>query len=90
MIRARATVRNGYGIHCRPSGVIAREMAEVPETMRVLSDAGREADPHSVLSLMGLGLLCGQSVTIEVEGPDEKAVCERLVELFERDYDFKR
>jgi len=90
MTSRTATVRNEYGIHCRPSAVIAQEVRSYPGRITVRTSDGREADPRRLLELISLGIHCGDTVVIEVEGPDEDKVCTRLVELFETNFDFPR
>lgn len=87
MIRARATVRNERGIHCRPSTAIARALESYPGEVSVIGAEGR-CNPRSVMDIMALELEVGSSVWIEVAGPDEEAVCNRAVELFETRFDF--
>lgn len=87
MIRARATVRNEHGIHCRPSTVIAKELKDYPGEVRVVGADG-ECDPRSVMEIMTLELGPGNSVWIEVDGPNEESMCGRAVELFETHFDF--
>ncbi len=55
--------------------------------IRIFNSKG-ETDLHSVLSLMAMELLPGDSVTIRVSGPDEEKVASELVELFETEFDF--
>lgn len=89
MVSKQATVRNAYGIHCRPAAVIAGEARDYEGTIRVRGD-GEEVDVKSVLALVGLAAVCGQTLEITVDGPDEATVCERFVELFETNFDFER
>ncbi len=87
MIERTATIRNGQGIHCRPSAKIVTEASRHPSQIRVFSDAG-EADLRSLLSLVSLGLQEGATVRIQVTGGDESVVCDQIVELFETQFDF--
>jgi len=90
MFEATATIQNAYGIHCRPSGVIAMAAREYKGTISIISKDGKKATPSSVLSLLSLGLACGDTVTIQVEGPDEQKKGEEIAELFGKQYDFER
>ena len=91
MVVRDALVQNKYGIHCRPSGLIAKAAQEYASAVRVCRlDDDREVDAESVLGLMGLGLRAGDRVRISVEGPDAEAACRAFVELFEKNYDFER
>ena len=87
MIERVATIRNGQGIHCRPSAKIVTEASCHPSQIKVLSQVG-EADLRSLLSLVSLGLQEGATIRIQVTGGDEAAVCDRIVELFETQFDF--
>lgn len=90
MVVRQATVKNGYGIHCRPSSVIAKAAQQYAGEILVQGPDGHEADARSVLALMGLGIHCGDRVTLRVKGPDEEAVCADFVGWFEKKYDFER
>jgi len=87
MIERTATIRNGQGIHCRPSAKIVTEASRYSSQIRVLSEAG-EADLRSLLSLVSLGLQEGATIRIQVTGGDEAVVCDQMVELFETQFDF--
>jgi phosphotransferase system HPr (HPr) family protein len=90
MTRRQATVRNAYGIHCRPSAVIVTEAKAYTGTIQVRNARGDTADVKSIMSLLQMGITCGQTLTIAVSGPDEARTCERMVELFETNFDFQR
>lgn len=87
MIEKTATIRNGQGIHCRPSAKIVTEASRYPGEITVLAETG-EADLRSLLALVSLGLQENSQIRIRVEGDDEEAVCARFVELFETHFDF--
>jgi len=87
MIEKVAIIRNGAGIHCRPASVILKDLmgykGEI--TIRAATGSCRLA---SVMELLTLCLEKGTEVTLTVEGVDEERTAARLVELFEREYDF--
>ena len=87
MIERTAIIRNGQGIHCRPSAKIVTEATRYTGTIKVVAEAG-DADLRSLLSLVSLGLQEGSTVRIQVTGPDEESVCNRFVVLFETHFDF--
>jgi phosphocarrier protein len=90
MTNVQATIQNEYGIHVRPSAVIAKEVRDLPAHIQVTHANGQTADPKAILSLISLGLTKGQTVTISVSGPDEAAVAARIRELLETTFDFPR
>jgi len=90
MIVKQATVKNEFGIHVRPAGMIAKETRDYSGTIEVVTSKGAAADAKNVLGLLSLGITCGQIVTLQVSGPDEERMMTRLLELFEKHYDFSR
>jgi len=90
MLVIQATVRNEFGIHVRPSGVIAKEARNYSGRIEVVSAKGATVDAKNVLGLLSLGITCGQIVTLRVDGPDEAKMAARMVELFETYFDFRR
>ena len=87
VVSKKAVVQNKKGIHVRPSGVIMDAIEEYQGTVRLRS-ADAEVVVESPVSIIMLGLSKGDKVEIQVEGPDEEEMCGRLVELFERHFDF--
>ena len=87
MVEKIAIIKNGQGIHCRPSAKIVTEASRYPCEIRVFGEGG-EADLRSLLSLVSLGLQEGASVRIRVSGADEEAICDHFVTLFETHFDF--
>ncbi len=87
MIEKIAIIRNGQGIHCRPSAKIVTEASRYSCEIRVFGEGG-EADLRSLLSLVSLGLQEGSSVRIQVSGDDEEKICDHFVKLFETHFDF--
>lgn len=87
MVTKRAVVQNRAGIHIRPSGVIMQALQGYPGEVR-LSTETAETKLDSVMSLIALGLFPGDWVEVSVSGPDEVEVCDRLVALFEKHFDF--
>lgn len=90
MISKQTTVRNAYGIHCRPSGMIAKAVQGYEGKIEIKGPSGATAQPESVLALLSLALTWGDTVQVTVEGPDEEKMCNRLIELFEAHFDFQR
>lgn len=88
MKRATAEIKNEAGIHCRPSTHIIKEVSAYPGEQLVTGADGQSSDLRSMLSLMMLALTHGSEVELEVDGPDEEAHLQKLVDLFEYRYDF--
>jgi phosphocarrier protein HPr len=87
MAERTAVIRNGAGIHCRPSAVIVKAIRGYAGSVLVHGASG-DCDPRSIMALLGLGLQHGDRVTVSVSGPDEDEVCKMLADLFETAFDF--
>jgi len=83
------TVKNRMGIHCRPSSAILTVIVnEFPDdAFKVIAD-GEEVELNSILSLISLGLQCGQKATLQVEGPTVEEAIVKVGDLFEYEFDF--
>ncbi len=77
------TIQDAVGIHARPAGLLVQEAKKFESTVTVKKEA-KGADARKIMALMGLGVKCGQEVTVEVEGPDEDQACEALRVFFEK------
>jgi phosphocarrier protein HPr len=90
MTSKNVTVQNSRGIHLRPSSVIAKALRGYQGQVSV---GGRDGLPHRIsaspLVILSLGLQCGDTTTIQVEGPNEQATCDLLADLFSKAYDFE-
>ena len=84
------TIRNRAGIHCRPSSEILNAIKQHFPFHRVEVSAGDETVEidGSILALISLGLACGTSVVLRIEGPDEDAAISQIGDLFEKEFDF--
>ncbi len=85
-----ATIHNKYGIHCRPAALIAKEAQNYQGKIRIANGQGRAVEARNIMGLISLGINCGQSVTIEVEGPNEDMIADNIRELLEAEFDFPR
>lgn len=87
MIQKTATIKNNMGIHVRPTGVIVESMNNVSIEVKV-SAKGIDSDLRDHISILAMGLCKGDTVEITVSGENEAEICEKIVDLFEREYDF--
>ncbi len=90
MKERKIRINNRAGIHCRPSSVILNSVnQEFPRHhFMVITADGQETELNSILSLISLGLACGDRATLQVEGPEEEKALARIGDLFEYEFDF--
>lgn len=75
-------IKDDVGIHARPAGVLVKE-AKKYESKITISCDGKSAEATKLMAVMGLGVKCGQTVEVTVEGADEDTVVEEVKAFFE-------
>ncbi len=79
-----ATVSDPVGFHLRAAGRIVK-LTKSFESEVTIRYNGRIANAKSIMGLASLAAEFGTDVLIEVEGTDEEAALEQLVQLIEID-----
>lgn len=87
MVKKTAVIRNNMGIHVRPTGVIIQEAGQFDAVISIKAK-GMETDLTDHMGLLAMGLCKDDVVEISVEGNHEEQVCEEIVKLLEREFDF--
>ncbi len=82
MISKKVTLANPTGLHARPAAQLAQFCKKFPEKI-ILSGNGKDADPKSIIQLMGAGLKKGTELEVKVEGANEASVCDEVVKFLE-------
>ncbi len=75
-------IKDEVGIHARPAGVLVKE-AKKCESKIVLSCNGKEAEATKLMAVMGMGVKCGDTVNVKIDGSDEDAAYEKLTKFFQ-------
>ena len=76
------TVKDPTGIHARPAGMLSREGKKYKSAITVTKN-GKSANILRLMALMGLGVKCGETVTVTVEGEDEDTAFEGIKAFME-------
>ena len=71
------TITDPVGIHARPAGMLAKKAAGFKSTVTVIKGE-KKADTRRLMALMGLGIKCGETITVRAEGEDEAAAAEAI------------
>lgn len=75
-------IKDEVGIHARPAGLLVKEAKKYESRITVSVD-GKSAEATKLMALMGLGVKCGQTVEVLVEGTDEDTAWEQIKAFFE-------
>lgn len=77
------TITDGVGIHARPAGLLVKE-AQKYESVIKIACKGREAEARKLMAVMGLGVKCGDKVTVTAQGADEDEAAAAIEEFFKK------
>lgn len=75
------TITDAVGIHARPAGMLVKEAKKYASDV-IIRCGGKQADAKKLMVLMGMGVKCGDEVTVEVTGADEETACAALESFF--------
>lgn len=71
------TIKDALGIHARPAGLLVKEIKKYESTV-MIGKNGKTVEGRKLMALMGLGVKCGETVTVTAEGADEEAAAAAL------------
>lgn len=74
------TITDPQGVHARPAGILVKEAAKYQSSITIEKD-GKTGDAKRIFSVMGLGVKCGQTISVKVEGPDEDEAAKAVEEF---------
>ena len=75
------TVKDACGIHARPAGLLVKVAKGFASTATLEKD-GKSCDMRKLMALMGMGIKCGDTVTVKIEGADEDTAAPALEKFF--------
>ncbi len=76
------TIKDELGIHARPAGLLAKA-AKALDSNVTISKGDKSSAATRLMALMGMGIKCGDTVTVTIEGGDEAASEKAMKEFFE-------
>ena len=78
MATRNLVINDPVGIHARPAAMFAQAVTASGQTVTIAKEGGNAVPAGSILSIMGLGIKQGDTVTVKVEGDDEAAAAEAI------------
>uniref|UniRef100_UPI003FEF5CB9 HPr family phosphocarrier protein n=1 Tax=Roseburia sp. TaxID=2049040 RepID=UPI003FEF5CB9 len=71
------TITDREGIHARPAGIFVKEAAAFPCKVTI-AKGDKEVDAKRIFGVMGLGVKCGEEITIRTDGEQEEEAIAKL------------
>ena len=76
------TIKEPVGIHARPAGQLVKAAKEFQSKITIEHN-GKQTEATRLMSLMGLGVRHGSTITVTAEGPDEEEAAARMLVLLQ-------
>jgi len=83
MRRFEYIIKDELGIHARPAGMLVKE-AKAFASEITIKKGDKEAGCTKLMALMGLGVKCGDVVTVTINGDDEENAEKAIKEFLEK------
>lgn len=76
------TIKDELGIHVRPAGLLAKEGKKFKSSIIIKKDE-KETDIRKLMSVMAMGIKCGETVSVLIDGVDEDNAYVEIKKFFE-------
>ena len=77
------TITDSQGIHARPAGLLVKEASKYASDIKV-SFNEKSGDAKRLFSIMGLGIKCGNKITVTIDGADEEIAVSAMKDFLEK------
>ena len=77
------TIQDEVGIHARPAGQLAKKAKEFKSTI-TQEKGGKSVNLTKLMAVMGMGVKCGDTVTVSVDGADEETAFAEMQAFFQQ------
>lgn len=65
------TIQDKVGIHARPAGLLAKAAKALDSIVTIEKADGKSAAATKLMAVMSLGVKCGDTITVKIEGGNE-------------------
>ncbi|MCQ2106811.1 MAG: HPr family phosphocarrier protein [Fibrobacter sp.] len=76
------TIKDELGIHARPAGMLAKT-AKAFDSEITITKGEKTVGATKLMALMGLGVKCGDTITVTANGGNEDAALEEMKSFLE-------
>ncbi|HKH07456.1 MAG TPA: HPr family phosphocarrier protein [Agromyces sp.] len=87
MVERTVRIGSTHGLHARPAKLFTQAVGASGSAVTISKSGGASVNAASILAVISQGIDHGDEVTIVVDGGDEAAVLDQLVELLGTDHD---
>ena len=77
------TIKDELGVHARPAGLLVK-LAKKYASKVTIEKNGKTCDMRKLMAVMGMGVKCGDTVTVSVDGADEETAFAEMQAFFQQ------
>lgn len=77
------TIQDPLGLHARPAGLLAIAAKKMASSITIIK-GDKTANATRLIGLMGLGIKCGDTITVEVSGENEDSDYAEIEAFFQK------
>lgn len=77
MVKKSMKIQLSRGLEARPVAVLVQVASQFESTIYFESE-GKKVNAKSIMGMMSLGLITGESLTVEADGIDEQEAVEKI------------
>lgn len=86
MTKFEYIITDPVGIHARPAGLLVKAAKVLDSTVTIQKADGKSAVATKLMALMGLGIKCGDTVTVIIEGGNEETSRAAMEQFFKDNF----
>ncbi len=86
MVETSVVITNRVGLHARPARLLVQAAAQFRSQIQ-LQHGDKTANAKSIIAVLKLGAILGDTLVIRAEGEDAEEAMHTLVELVHRKFD---
>jgi phosphocarrier protein len=79
------TIKEPVGLHARPAGMLNKEARKYKSAI-IIHAGAKNANVLRLMAVMQLGVKCGDTVKVTIEGEDEDVVAPIVEEFFKANF----
>lgn len=82
MVRASYTIKNEEGLHARPATDFCKTAGRFESDITIIKD-GEEFEAKSILMVLCMGAVKGDTIELVIDGKDEREALNALIETLD-------
>ncbi len=82
MVSQTTKITNEMGFHMRPANVFVTEMTKYSSNINIITN-DKKINGKSIMNIMAACIKYGSEITVECDGPDEKEMLNKAIEMIE-------